>query len=197
VLCGSVSGLWAVIGSGTAQLRSIRGSSRYAIYIYQSSLGFSAEFHWPLWYTDAPNLVASDCGVRVPILTAALGLAIAPVLKIRQHVAKRIPPKKLHIADVTLSLFCGFGAFTWFLASWLPANESDDIEKWIGGTIGIALPVVLIWIGCREAGKSLLGSLRKPHIEGVCHVCGYDLRATPNRCPECGTVPPASASFHR
>jgi hypothetical protein len=47
----------------------------------------------------------------------------------------------------------------------------------------LAIPPA-VWLRSRMIAKR-----RDRDQLGLCPSCGYDLRATPDRCPECGTVP--------
>jgi hypothetical protein len=54
-----------------------------------------------------------------------------------------------------------------------------------------------LWVpGALLASAALVSGYRagfRRRTAGHCPHCGYDLRATPERCPECGTLPDAAA----
>jgi hypothetical protein len=50
--------------------------------------------------------------------------------------------------------------------------------------------IVMLWFG-RQRYRHLVAQRRRK--SGRCMTCGFDLRATPQRCPECGTEVTAGA----
>ena len=61
------------------------------------------------------------------------------------------------------------------------------VPHWSFLALGAILPV--IWtVRCHRRWRA-----RRREDAGLCPGCGYDLRATPGRCPECGAEPSADA----
>jgi len=72
---------------------------------------------------------------------------------------------------------------------WLSLHQND-----FGFTVHSLLIFLLSSILPFIWAKRFIGAYRVQRI-GSCRICGYDLRATPDRCPECGTVPKKRVEF--
>jgi len=59
-----------------------------------------------------------------------------------------------------------------------------------GGIAGALLLIALAvdWMSARFVRHLRRHFIRELQARGICTSCGYDLRATPERCPECGEV---------
>ena len=60
---------------------------------------------------------------------------------------------------------------------------------WYDGSVVAGVPFWFLACVAAAAGGWSLRKRRTPPDADRCLSCGYDLRATPERCPECGAVP--------
>ena len=74
-------------------------------------------------------------------------------------------------------------------ATGLPFHGMSVKHYWLALVFGI-LPA--FWI---VSGSYRWRQRRRAAAKGRCSHCGYDLRATPDRCPECGAVPRTKIEF--
>ena len=59
------------------------------------------------------------------------------------------------------------------------------LPHWLLLVLFLLLPLLALRAGCRSFYR------RRHHL---CPTCGYDLRASPNQCPECGLSPKGAAA---
>jgi hypothetical protein len=71
----------------------------------------------------------------------------------------------------------GFSYWTW-RADWHTKNRGITIPTWFLVAVTLALPFI-------QTGRLL--AKRRTRRGNLCPSCGYDLRASPDRCPECGS----------
>jgi hypothetical protein len=155
------------------------GSFRCVVYLSARVAGIEVDWNWPYTVRD-PGWILPGHGLELPTVATIVGLAIAPFLKYFE--VEGTPRTSWRVRRAGISLVVGICAFVSMVGAEFHYN--GHLNSVISLSFGVALPVILIWLGGREM-VLLLVRRRTP---GYCEGCGYDLRATPERCPECGRV---------
>ncbi len=162
LLCTGVVGLWVESYS----------TARFAFWTrHRSECQFAGSkgYFWMYWTTDPAGVSKEALGFHTRTY------ATAPEPRLFGYGPPEIP----YIFDWAGFSF-GWGSHTTDASK---VRRVIIVPSWAALLITLAHPSM--WVFCRHKRYRI----RKRLEAGLCPDCGYDLRATPDRCPECGTVP--------
>jgi hypothetical protein len=79
---------------------------------------------------------------------------------------------------------------------WLPLTNLVDWPSRAGVIVPVWILILALLLPAWVAGRGLSRMIHR-HVHGLCAKCGYDLRASLLRCPECGAPIPVRAESRK
>ena len=125
-----------------------------------------------IWYVDAFGINTS------PFISGGFERSFVISVRAKPHVA--LPPRSI----LVWSTYGAGGPWYEWLVPEVDVTRFPDYQ--VTAAIPYWIPIAGIAIALWAVGKKK--SSAKSRRQLLCPKCGYDLRATPYRCPECGTV---------
>jgi hypothetical protein len=180
--------------------RSYNGSCEYVVSRFAHPVGRwstidagpDAETDWYAW----PDLRVSARHATLLVATAALPFWHFAVPRIRRRVG-------LHAPERRFRLWRAIAAAAALIACVIAGWHADG--KGVGelGLFFLSCMIAAVMLlALRDGARLVVDPDRRPWewrkrrrlLFGLCPACGYDLRASPDRCPECGTIAAANAA---
>jgi hypothetical protein len=111
---------------------------------------------------------------------------------LRHEVSEKPKYPAIDPADpwVTMPVLLSLGGFQ------LCYERTDDLPRYRQHSFRFTLPMWFLFCATMLPAPWMAARRKRQRRRerGQCSGCGYDLRATPGRCPECGAVPAAPAA---
>ena len=162
--------------------------------LFCASYATAVTVHW-----QRPRLEAdrwTNAGHRAWMARGRLGVessfAVTTDAEMIRIIAADTPPPRLDWESKPAAEFTlGKPVSLWGRLGFDVHSSSGRVGKYVLSARNVMLPLWLpAALFAALPAARLYRRLRRHPRAGVCPTCGYDLRATPERCPECGTMAP-------